>query len=151
MCRKNCRLGKKYGKNYFENGYDARHAAFLEDSFNLLSSINDEYNVQKAIIITQQSWDENIGTLAGITKNGNRVQSGKVYTDFFEEGKRIESSSDEFSTQIFDPLKGNLDISDSKTSTLLKFMTPILTPEKNCGQENNLVSTSISPNYRLKV
>ncbi|EEY3529624.1 TPA: RTX family hemolysin [Escherichia coli] len=119
---------KKYGKNYFENGYDARHAAFLEDSFNLLSSINDEYNVQKAIIITQQSWDENIGTLAGITKNGNRVQSGKVYTDFFEEGKRIESSSDEFSTQIFDPLKGNLDISDSKTSTLLKFMTPILTP-----------------------
>ncbi len=34
----------------------------------------------------------------------------------------------EFQQQIFDPLKGNIDLSDSKSSTLLKFVTPLLTP-----------------------
>ncbi|MGL5511229.1 MAG: RTX family hemolysin, partial [Microcoleaceae cyanobacterium] len=118
----------KYGKNYFENGYDARHSAFLEDSFELLSQFNKEYAVERAIIITQQHWDGNIGELAGVTKNGHRVQSGKAYVDLYEEGKRLQSSEDRFSKKIFDPTKGEINIPNDEKSNLLTFVTPTLTP-----------------------
>lgn len=119
---------RKHGKNYFENGYDARHSAFLEDNFKLLSKYSEEYSVARAVLITQQHWDELIGELAGITKNGDRALSGKGYVDYYEEGKRLEKKPDEFKKQVFDPLKGNIDLSDSKSSTLLKFVTPLLIP-----------------------
>ncbi|MBW5840056.1 RTX family hemolysin [Yersinia enterocolitica] len=119
---------KKHGKNYFENGYDARHSAFLEDNFKILSQYNKEYSVERAVLITQQHWDLLIGELAGVTKNGARTLSGKSYIDYYEEGKRLEKKPDEFQKQIFDPLKGNIDLSESKSSTLLKFVTPLLTP-----------------------
>ncbi|WIX73505.1 RTX toxin hemolysin HlyA [Escherichia coli] len=119
---------KKHGKNYFENGYDARHAAFLEDNFKILSQYNKEYSVEKSVLITQQHWDTLIGELAGVTRNGDKTLSGKSYIDYYEEGKRLEKKPDEFQKQVFDPLKGNIDLSDSKSSTLLKFVTPLLTP-----------------------
>ncbi|EFH1643304.1 RTX toxin hemolysin HlyA [Escherichia coli] len=119
---------KKHGKNYFENGYDARHAAFLEDNFKILSQYNKEYSVERAVLITQQHWDTLIGELAGVTRNGDKTLSGKSYIDYYEEGKRLEKKTDEFQKQVFDPLKGNIDLSDSKSSTLLKFVTPLLTP-----------------------
>lgn len=119
---------KKHGKNYFENGYDARHAAFLEDNFKILSQYNKEYSVESSVLITQQYWDMLIGELAGVTRNGNKILSGKSYIDYYEEGKRLEKNSKEFQQLIFDPLKGNIDLSDSKSSTLLKFITPLLTP-----------------------
>ncbi|EGJ5049856.1 RTX toxin hemolysin HlyA [Escherichia coli] len=119
---------KKHGKNYFENGYDARHAAFLEDNFKILSQYNKEYSVERAVLITQQHWDTLIGELAGVTRNGDKTLSGKSYIDYYEEGKRLEKKPDEFQKQVFDPLKGNIDLSDSKSSTLLKFVTPLLTP-----------------------
>lgn len=119
---------KKHGKNYFENGYDARHAAFLEDNFKILSQYNKEYSVERSVLITQQHWDTLIGELAGLTRNGDKTLSGKSYIDYYEEGKRLEKKPDEFQKQVFDPLKGNIDLSDSKSSTLLKFVTPLLTP-----------------------
>ena len=119
---------KKHGKNYFENGYDARHAAFLEDNFKILSQYNKKYSVERSVLITQQHWDTLIGELAGVTKNGDKTLSGKSYIDYYEEGKRLEKKTDEFQKQVFDPLKGNIDLSDSKSSTLLKFVTPLLTP-----------------------
>ena len=119
---------KKHGKNYFENGYDARHAAFLEDNFKILSQYNKEYSVERSVLITQQHWDTLIGELAGVTRNGDKTLSGKSYIDYYEEGKRLEKKPDEFQKQVFDPLKGNIDLSDSKSSTLLKFVTPLLTP-----------------------
>ncbi|HDY2666328.1 TPA: RTX toxin hemolysin HlyA [Escherichia coli] len=119
---------KKHGKNYFENGYDARHAAFLEDNFKILSQYNKEYSVERSVLITQQHWDTLIGELAGVTRNGDKTLSGKSYIDYYEEGKRLEKKTDEFQKQVFDPLKGNIDLSDSKSSTLLKFVTPLLTP-----------------------
>lgn len=119
---------KKHGKNYFENGYDARHAAFLEDNFKILSQYNKEYSVERAVLITQQPWDTLIGELAGVTRNGDKTLSGKSYIDYYEEGKRLEKKTDEFQKQVFDPLKGNINLSDSKSSTLLKFVTPLLTP-----------------------
>lgn len=119
---------KKHGKNYFENGYDARHAAFLEDNFKILSQYNKEYSVERAVLITQQHWDTLIGELAGVTRNGDKTLSGKSYIDYYEEGKRLEKKTDEFQKQVFDPLKGNINLSDSKSSTLLKFVTPLLTP-----------------------
>lgn len=119
---------KKHGKNYFENGYDARHAAFLEDNFKILSQYNKEYSVERAVLITQQHWDMLIGELAGVTRNGEKILSGKSYIDYYEEGKHLERRPKEFQQQIFDPLKGNIDLSDSKSSTLLKFITPLLTP-----------------------
>ncbi|HBU6109599.1 TPA: RTX toxin hemolysin HlyA [Escherichia coli] len=119
---------KKHGKNYFENGYDSRHAAFLEDNFKILSQYNKEYSVERSVLITQQHWDTLIGELAGVTRNGDKTLSGKSYIDYYEEGKRLEKKPDEFQKQVFDPLKGNIDLSDSKSSTLLKFVTPLLTP-----------------------
>ncbi|GCI24097.1 hemolysin A [Escherichia coli] len=119
---------KKHGKNYFENGYDARHAAFLEDNFKILSQYNKEYSVERSVLITQQHWDTLIDELAGVTRNGDKTLSGKSYIDYYEEGKRLEKKPDEFQKQVFDPLKGNIDLSDSKSSTLLKFVTPLLTP-----------------------
>ncbi|CTW83813.1 RTX toxin hemolysin HlyA [Escherichia coli] len=119
---------KKHGKNYFENGYDARHAAFLEDNFKILSQYNKKYSVERSVLITQQHWDTLIGELAGVTRNGDKTLSGKSYIDYYEEGKRLEKKTDEFQKQVFDPLKGNIDLSDSKSSTLLKFVTPLLTP-----------------------
>lgn len=119
---------KKHGKNYFENGYDARHAAFLEDNFKILSQYNKEYSVERTVLITQQHWDMLIGELAGVTRNGDKTLSGKSYIDYYEEGKRLERRPKEFHQQIFDPLKGDIDLSDSKSSTLLKFITPLLTP-----------------------
>ncbi|NBM04008.1 MULTISPECIES: RTX family hemolysin [Proteus] len=119
---------KKHGKNYFENGYDARHSAFLEDNFELLSKYSKEHSTELSILITQQHWDDLIGELAGVTKNGARVFSGKAYVDYYKEGKHLEKKSDEFEKKIFDPLKGNIDLSDIKDSSLLKFVTPLLTP-----------------------
>lgn len=119
---------KKHGKNYFENGYDARHAAFLEDNFKILSQYNKEYSVERSVLITQQHWDMLIGELASVTRNGDKTLSGKSYIDYYEEGKRLERRPKEFQQQIFAPLKGNIDLSDSKSSTLLKFVTPLLTP-----------------------
>lgn len=119
---------KKHGKNYFDNGYDARHAAFLEDNFKILSQYNKEYSVERSVLITQQHWDMLIGELAGVTRNGDKTLSGKSYIDYYEEGKRLEGRPKEFQQQIFDPLKGDIDLSDSKYSTLLKFITPLLTP-----------------------
>ncbi|HFU1030208.1 RTX toxin hemolysin A [Escherichia coli] len=121
---------KKHGKNYFENGYDARHAAFLEDNFEILSQYNKEYSVERSVLITQQHWDTLIGELAGVTRNGDKTLSGKSYIDYYEEGKRLENEPDEFQKQVFDPLKGNIDLSVIKSSTLLKFITPLLTPGK---------------------
>ncbi|HBA9101149.1 TPA: RTX family hemolysin [Escherichia coli] len=119
---------KKHSKNYFENGYDARHSAFLEDNFKILSQYNKEYSVERSILITQQHWDMLIGELAGITNNGDKTLSGKSYIDYYEEGKRLEKMPKEFQQQVFDPLKGNIDISESNSSILLKFITPLLTP-----------------------
>ncbi|AUI65285.1 MULTISPECIES: RTX family hemolysin [Glaesserella] len=119
---------KKYGKNYFENGYDARHKAFLEDSFSLLSSFNKQYETERAVLITQQRWDEYIGELAGITSKGDKISSGKAYVDYFAEGKLLEKKPDDFEKVVFDPTQGKIDISNSQTSTLLKFVTPLLTP-----------------------
>lgn len=118
----------KHGKNYFENGYDSRHSAFLEDNFKILSKYHTEYSVKRSVLITQQHWDTLIGELASVTKNGDRTLSGKSYIDYYEEGKRLEKTPDEFQKKTFDPLKGNIDISESKSSTLLKFVTPLLTP-----------------------
>ncbi|EGQ7827393.1 RTX family hemolysin [Vibrio parahaemolyticus] len=118
----------KHGKNYFENGYDSRHSAFLEDNFKILSKYHTEYSVERSVLITQQHWDTLIGELASVTKNGDRTLSGKSYIDYYEEGKRLEKTPDEFQKKTFDPLKGNIDISESKSSTLLKFVTPLLTP-----------------------
>ncbi|NBL78710.1 RTX family hemolysin [Proteus sp. G2672] len=119
---------KKHGKNYFENGYDARHSAFLEDNVKLLSKYSKEHSTELSVLITQQHWDDLIGELASVTKNGARVFSGKAYVDYYKEGKLLEKKSDEFEKKRFDPLKGNVDISDIDKSALLKFINPILTP-----------------------
>ncbi|EFE4632186.1 RTX family hemolysin [Escherichia coli] len=119
---------EKYGKNYFENGYDARYKVFLEDSHNLLQSYADKYSVERAVIITQKYWDAQIGELAGITYNGEKISSGKAYIDSFQQGEILKKQQDKFEKKEFDPLNGDIDLSNHNVSTLLKFETPLLTP-----------------------
>lgn len=121
---------KHGGKNYFENGYDARHSAFLEDSFKLFKELRDKYNAENVVSITQQGWDERIGALAGITRNGDRIQSGKAYVDYLKKGQELVKHSDKFTQKIFDPLKGDIDLSGVQGSTHLTFLNPLLTAGK---------------------
>lgn len=119
---------KKYGMNYFEKGYDARHAAFLEDNLSFFESLTKELRAERIISITQQQWDAQIGDLAGITRRGEKIQSGKAYVDIFRKTKD-ERQYDNIVT--FDPTEGVIDISQttSKTQHLL-FLNPLLTPGK---------------------
>ncbi|EHK89519.1 RTX family leukotoxin LtxA [Aggregatibacter actinomycetemcomitans] len=120
----------KYGKNYFENGYDARHSAFLEDSLNLFNELREKYKTENILSITQQGWDQRIGELAGITRNGDRIQSGKAYVDYLKKGEELAKHSDKFTKQVLDPIKGNIDLSGIKGSTTLTFLNPLLTAGK---------------------
>ncbi|EIK5258247.1 enterohemolysin EhxA [Escherichia coli] len=119
---------KEHGKNYFENGYDARHAAFLEDSLSLLADFSRQHAVERAVAITQQHWDEKIGELAGITRNADRSQSGKAYINYLENGGLLEAQPKEFTQQVFDPQKGTIDLSTGNVSSVLTFITPTFTP-----------------------
>ncbi|BFU59324.1 MULTISPECIES: RTX family hemolysin [Rodentibacter] len=120
---------KNGGKNYFENGYDSRHAEYIaEKALEKFSELAKEYKTQRSLAIIQQHWDENIGELAGVTRNGARIKSGKGYAELYEDGKIKSMNVDQYKQVVFDPLKGNIALPDSDKSTSLSFVRPTFAP-----------------------
>lgn len=113
------------GQNYFDKGYDSRYQFYLTNNLKFLSELNKELEVERVIAITQQRWDENIGELAGITKLGDRINSGKAYADAFEYGQKVEAGAN----IVLDAKTGIVDISNSngKNTQALYFTSPLLT------------------------
>jgi len=111
------------GENYFEKGYDSRYSAFVEDNLKMLNEMAEEIGAKSLVAITQQGWDSMLGELAAVTRLGDKISSGKVYTSIISNEEAVQDSNQ----VVLDLEKGNITLDSKSSSQALVFTTPLLT------------------------
>ncbi|EBJ5114620.1 hypothetical protein DV589_24970 [Salmonella enterica] len=110
------------GQNFFDSGYTSRYKEILSENMVFLKEISETHHTDSLVAITQQGWDQQLGELAAITKLGDKISGGKVFSDIFKNGEQITPQSE----VIIDPMKGEIVLSSDVKSQALVFLTPLM-------------------------
>ncbi|EAN2945072.1 hypothetical protein AII34_21045 [Salmonella enterica] len=114
------------GENYFDVGYNSRHKALLKDGEEFLREVSKsfgKFGEESITVITQQNWDSQLAELAGITKLGEKLSSGKVYADIVENGVVADVRKKEV---LLDASNGHIVLESSNHNQVLTFLTPLM-------------------------
>lgn len=114
------------GENYFDVGYYSRYKALLKDGEDFLKEVSQrygKYGEESTAVITQQGWDAQIAELAGVTKLGEKISSGKVFADIVENGSVAEARKKEVYLNTDD---GKIVLESSSSYQALTFLTPLM-------------------------
>ncbi|EFC4421672.1 hypothetical protein FDP73_23285 [Escherichia coli] len=112
------------GENYFEHGYGSRYSAFVEDNLKMLNEMAEEMGAKSLVAVTQQGWDSMLGELAAVTRLGEKISSGKLYTSIISNGRVIDDANQ----VAVDVDKGSITLDSNSPSQALVFMAPLMSP-----------------------
>lgn len=108
------------GQNFFDNGYASRYAELLKDNLEALKTLATHFD--SVVAVTQQGWDKQIGELAAVTKLGEKITSGKIFSDVIS----VEGVLKDSKEVLIDPQQGSIVLNGDKKSQALTFLTPLM-------------------------